>query len=167
MATVNEKMTAIADAIRAKTGGTEPLGLDAMAEAIAALETGGGLPDDIEEITYGTYEVASTSAGSSTLYVQHGMSSKPHLFAFIMDIDFGASVPQIMQTQTNIIGVTPGTYIMNPNNSPVSIGIANRFLSSGSTTNQAVNPATATSAYLGTYAVAGTKYRWIAVRFKL
>ena len=34
MATVNEKMTAIADAIRAKTGGTEPLTLDGMATAI-------------------------------------------------------------------------------------------------------------------------------------
>lgn len=165
MATINDKMTAIADAIRAKTGGTELLGLDAMAQAIAGL--GGGLPDDIEEITYGTYEVTSTSAGSSSLYVQHGMSSKPHLFAFIMDIDFGAGVPQITQTQTNIIGVTPGTYIMNPNNSPVSIGIANRFSNAGSTISQAVNPPTDTNAYLGTYAVAGVKYHWIAVRFRL
>ena len=39
---VNEKMTAIADAIREKTGGTDPLTLDAMAEAIAGIETGGG-----------------------------------------------------------------------------------------------------------------------------
>lgn len=34
MATVNEKMTAIADAIRDKTGGTEKLGLDGMAEGV-------------------------------------------------------------------------------------------------------------------------------------
>lgn len=34
MATVNEKMTAICDAIREKTGGTEPLTLDAMAQEI-------------------------------------------------------------------------------------------------------------------------------------
>ena len=39
---VNEKMTAIADAIREKTGGTEALTLDAMATAIAGIETGGG-----------------------------------------------------------------------------------------------------------------------------
>ena len=31
---VNAKMTAIANAIREKTGGTEPLGLDAMATEI-------------------------------------------------------------------------------------------------------------------------------------
>lgn len=39
---VNEKMTAIADAIRSKTGGTEPLMLDGMAAAIAGITTGGG-----------------------------------------------------------------------------------------------------------------------------
>ena len=42
MATVAEKMTAIADAIRAKTGGTDLLTLDGMAAAIAGIETGGG-----------------------------------------------------------------------------------------------------------------------------
>lgn len=39
---VNEKMTAIANAIRAKTGGTAPLSLDQMALEIAAIPTGGG-----------------------------------------------------------------------------------------------------------------------------
>ena len=34
---VNEKMTAIADAIRVKTGETAPLSLDAMASAIAGI----------------------------------------------------------------------------------------------------------------------------------
>ena len=37
-----EKLTNIADAIRGKTGGTEELTLDAMAEAIADIQTGGG-----------------------------------------------------------------------------------------------------------------------------
>lgn len=47
--TVADKMTAIADAIRAKTGGTEPLTLDGMATAIAGIEGGGGasVEDDI------------------------------------------------------------------------------------------------------------------------
>lgn len=51
---VNTKMTAIADAIRAKTGGTAALSLDAMAEAIAALEIG-GLPDGLEALTCGSW----------------------------------------------------------------------------------------------------------------
>ena len=37
-----DKLTNIADAIRGKTGGTDPLTLDAMAEAIASIQTGGG-----------------------------------------------------------------------------------------------------------------------------
>lgn len=40
---VNAKMTAIADAIRAKTGGTSSLTLDGMADAIAGIQTGGGI----------------------------------------------------------------------------------------------------------------------------
>lgn len=51
---VNTKMTAIADAIRAKTGGTAALSLDAMAEAIAGLEVG-GLPDGLEVLTCGSW----------------------------------------------------------------------------------------------------------------
>lgn len=39
---VHEKMTAIADAIRGKTGETEAMTLDQMAAAIAGIETGGG-----------------------------------------------------------------------------------------------------------------------------
>ena len=39
---VNTKMTAIADAIRAKTGDTASLSLDGMATAIAGIATGGG-----------------------------------------------------------------------------------------------------------------------------
>lgn len=38
---VNEKMTAIADAIRDKTGGTEALGLDAMAESVGEVYESG------------------------------------------------------------------------------------------------------------------------------
>lgn len=55
---VNEKMTAIADAIRAKTGGTELLGLDAMAEAIAAI-TGGSIGENKYEVISGSFVPAT------------------------------------------------------------------------------------------------------------
>ena len=42
---VNEKMKAIADAIRGKTGKTDTLTLDQMATEIAGIETGGGSDD--------------------------------------------------------------------------------------------------------------------------
>ena len=39
---LTDKLTAIADAVRGKTGGTESLTLDRMVTAITAIETGGG-----------------------------------------------------------------------------------------------------------------------------
>lgn len=48
---VNEKMKAIADAIRGKTGGTDSLTLDQMAAAIAGIETGGGGSMESGELT--------------------------------------------------------------------------------------------------------------------
>jgi hypothetical protein len=56
MATVNEKMTAIADAIREKTGDTEKLSLDGMAEALRKLPgpivaTASGSPISLTDAT--------------------------------------------------------------------------------------------------------------------
>lgn len=48
---VNVKMTSIADAIRAKTGGTEALTLDQMAQEIAGIQTGGGGSLESGELT--------------------------------------------------------------------------------------------------------------------
>lgn len=44
---VYSKMTAIADAIRGKTGGASPLTLDQMAEAIVGIQVGGGSGDGL------------------------------------------------------------------------------------------------------------------------
>ncbi len=45
-----DKLTAIADAIRAKTGGTDTLTLDDMATEIAGIETGGGVDTSMQDI---------------------------------------------------------------------------------------------------------------------
>lgn len=71
---VNEKMTAIANAIRAKTGGTEPLSLDQMAIAIAGLSGGGAdinakiaasLPS---EVTDGQIVIVSSTAAENIYF---------------------------------------------------------------------------------------------------
>lgn len=55
---VNAKMTAIADAIRAKTGGTASLSLDQMAAEIAGITTGNGSGGNGEfEFVTGTHAV--------------------------------------------------------------------------------------------------------------
>lgn len=79
---VNEKMTAIADAIRAKTGGTELLGLDAMAQAIAALETGGGLPEGISALAYGSFMYALDKEFNSA-YVTHNLGVTPNFYMIL------------------------------------------------------------------------------------
>lgn len=67
MATINDKMTAIADAIRVHTGGTEPLGLDAMAAAIAGLEMGGGI-GEYKVISGSVTPTADISSGGYYLF---------------------------------------------------------------------------------------------------
>ena len=54
----------IADAIRDKTGGTEPLTLDGMAAAIAGISAGGSVPG----ITVDTVVMAATTTNAATTY---------------------------------------------------------------------------------------------------
>lgn len=49
---LTDKLTAIADAVRYKTGTTDAMSLTQIAEAIASIETGGG---DSEPVVYGTF----------------------------------------------------------------------------------------------------------------
>ena len=55
---LTDKLTAIADAIREKTGDTEPLSLDGMVDAIESITTGGGGGDgdDLNKFLTGTLE---------------------------------------------------------------------------------------------------------------
>ena len=79
---VLSKMTAIADAIRAKTGGTDTLTLDEMAAAIASLQAGEGgalLPDWMTEMTSGTVTFA---ANTDSVSIDHGLGGKPKGFVF-------------------------------------------------------------------------------------
>lgn len=73
-ATVNSKMTAIANAIREKTGESGTLTLDAMAAAIEALETGGG-----GAITYGSI-IPSENTSANNYEVAHGLGEVPAVF---------------------------------------------------------------------------------------
>ena len=80
---VNSKLTAIADAIREKTGGADALTLDAMAAAIAGIETGGGS----YKVVHGSFTPAeSTTIGNTGGYaITHGLGEKPSLFVLRAD----------------------------------------------------------------------------------
>ena len=79
---LTDKLTAIADAIRAKTGDSATMTLEQMVTAISNIESGGGLPTGISEIAYG--ESTLTSDQTSGIYgISHGMSATPN-FVFVM-----------------------------------------------------------------------------------
>ena len=91
---VHSKMTAIADAIRGKTGGTNPLTLDQMATAIAEIQTGGGGGDNtlLESIVMGT--ATSVSLGEQVTTI------KDHLFENVTTLkEFDFTHIQIIRTE--------------------------------------------------------------------
>ena len=68
-------LAGIADAIRGKTGGADPIPVPDMSALIAGISQGGGLPTGVAEIASGTFSVAE-----KTMYgilTEHGMSGVP------------------------------------------------------------------------------------------
>ena len=64
---LTDKLSAIGNAIRAKTGGTELLTLDAMPNEIASIQTGGGGGIQVEPIVLtGSQEYGCAGIISST-----------------------------------------------------------------------------------------------------
>lgn len=82
---LTDKLTAIADAIRGKTGKTDGLTLDAMVSAIDGIEVGGG--GGIHYAT-GSFTVTSTSSvvtithnlNSTKVFVVHAVRDNPAVF---------------------------------------------------------------------------------------
>lgn len=75
-AVLNAGLKQIADAIREKGGTSGNLAFPAaMADAIAAIQAGGGIPSNIAEITGGTYTAASDVG--QILSIEHGMGKTP------------------------------------------------------------------------------------------
>ena len=79
-----EKLEAIGEAIRGKTGGREKLTLEDMAEAIASIQTGGGGGASVSEVTLATAFTKASDAAfifeamtnfSYTLFIYTGQST--------------------------------------------------------------------------------------------
>lgn len=74
---LTDKLTAIADAIRGKTGGTEGMSLDAMVSAIEGIEVGGrGIP-------YATGSFTLATIGSAT--ITHNLNSTKVFVVWAID----------------------------------------------------------------------------------
>ena len=79
---LNAKLTAIADAVREKAGTTDAMTLTQIAEAIAAIQTGGGEP-----VVYGSMTLAETTTMVTPQYpfntldtCETGLGYMPKLF---------------------------------------------------------------------------------------
>ena len=86
---VYEKMTALADAIRSKTGETDLLTLDGMSEAIAGIATGGGA-----KIATGTFTPAENLESSCDITITHNLGEIPK-FAMVVREPSGSLVSDI------------------------------------------------------------------------
>lgn len=74
---LTDKLTAIADAIRAKTGDTAKMTLDGMVGAIASIEAGGGPPENMNVFLLTLTEPHPTSAEGWELVIPHGLNTVP------------------------------------------------------------------------------------------
>lgn len=80
---LTDKLTAIADAIREKAGTSDAMTLAGMAEAIAAIEAGGGGV----KMTMGTFTLAENLViGNNFSYeIEHGLGEEPKYFFLFKD----------------------------------------------------------------------------------
>ena len=78
---LTDKLTAIANAIRGKTGGTEAMTLDQMATEIAGIETGGGTDYLAARIDKSLTEYSSGDVETIAEYALYGCSklTRAHL----------------------------------------------------------------------------------------
>ena len=95
---LTDKLTAVADAIRGKTGKTEPLTLDQMAAEIAGIVAGdGGLAYDMGEFVFDT-DIVSRSAENG---IPHSFGKKPGFILIWTDDYVDLSADNLIDKPSN------------------------------------------------------------------
>lgn len=145
----------------------EGAGVDALAGLIGAVE--GGLPVGIAEMSCGEYVLASDT--SSAITVEHGLSDRPHLFAYRNAFDFESSIYTLTGAQP-ICGISIGIpRIFQYNNGTVTSGTFVYYDGETGLIRVPYPAPNVTKAYLSQSDAltvpAGSTFKWIAVRFSV
>lgn len=85
-----ETLTAIANAIREKTGGTANLSPEQMAAEISNISAGGALPIGISALASGTYTSASNASGDLT--ITHNLGKVPNFAILLLCDDISTNI---------------------------------------------------------------------------
>lgn len=170
-----DKLTAIADAIRGKTGTTGTMTLDEMVTYIASIEVGstGGYKFSSGEITFNSdYYVSSSSGGGTEISHNLGVvpdaifirSDKSSSSVIYLETYFGTKKNGIFNPDGKLIASYHATGISQGNVSVASVNSSDDFTSSSGT---CVRSANTTSFYFAPpsnmMAKSGTKYMWYAI----
>lgn len=171
---LTDKLTAIADAVRAKTGGAEPLTLDEIAAAISGISGGGELPSAVEAVTYGEY--IPTVDTNSMPDIEHGLGAVPDIaVAWCGELDCSEYSTNTLIGSAIIRGIT--TRVSSSANSEnanicltkaagagsVQVGYPTSLSYIGTLT-ESVFSFTKTSSAV--YIRGGVSYHWIAVKLR-
>lgn len=160
---VNSKMTAIGDVIRAKTGGTAALTLDQMAEAIASISVG-------NNAVFATGEYTPSADASAAVSIDHGLGTTPNYFLIVAEgdvntVDMNKYLVAYAGFLKKLQGGTTATYGGGYFRCSGSSTSAAAFTAAGAV-GTAASVATATQftiAYNINYKLkSGVTYRWIA-----
>lgn len=165
---LTSKLTAIADAIRQKTGKSGKLTLDQMASEVLAIQGGGSLPSGFKAIAKGTHTLGSAVTGSGTFTVTHNLGETPDMFLFYAPQNIATTYSMLYAFRSAKFGYRSTSYLNlcgYHGNSTTTVTATNV------TTSYGIKTLTATAATITSYSTstsygwrAGT-YEWIAIKF--
>lgn len=165
---LTSKLTAIADAIRQKTGKSGKLTLDQMVSEVLSIQGGGSLPSGFKAIATGTHALGSAVTGSGTFTVEHNLGEVPDMFLFYAPSNIATTYSMLYAFRSAKFGYRGTTYLNMcgyHGNSTTTVTATNV------TTTYGIKTLTATAATITSYSTstsygwrAGT-YEWVAIKF--
>ena len=166
---LTDKLTAIANAIRGKTGGTKKLTLDEMVAAINSISGGGGgLPAGIAAAAFGEYAVASDFT-TTRQTVTHNLGVVPDLVLFYYDGgNIATTYSMLFALRCTKFGYRSSAYNgynAYHGNSTTTVSLANT-----NSTSVGVSNLTATTFQIASHSTSyywrgGRTYKWLAIKF--